>query len=151
MENAHINADEAINREIISSRVFNTTADQIFAAWTDPKRLAKWWGPNGFSNTFHEFDLKPGGHWKFTMHGPNGIDYRNESVFVELEPTRIILDHVSWPKFRLIATFDQTGTQTKLNFRQVFNSVDDYQKVKAIAVPANEENFDRLEAVLGLR
>jgi uncharacterized protein YndB with AHSA1/START domain len=150
MENQNSTVNDNADRTITSVRVFNTTADKIFDAWTDPEKLAKWWGPKGFSSTFHEFNPEPGGHWRFTMHGPDGKNYPNESIYVEIGAEKIILDHVTWPKFRLTATFVPSGTQTKLTFRQEFDSINDYQKVKVFAVPSNEENFDRLEAVLGL-
>jgi uncharacterized protein YndB with AHSA1/START domain len=138
------------DKTITSVRIFNTTTDKIFNAWTDPEKLAKWWGPKGFSNTFHEFNPEPGGHWRFTMHGPDGKNYPNESVYAEVGTERIILDHITWPKFRLTATFEPVDNQTKLTFKQEFDSAKDYEKVKGFAAPANEENFDRLEVVLGL-
>ncbi|WP_454802716.1 SRPBCC family protein [Mucilaginibacter phyllosphaerae] len=137
-------------RTIVSVRTFDTTTDKMLDAWTDPEKLASWWGPKGFSNTFQEFDPKPGGNWIFTMHGPDGADYPNESVFVEVGPGRIILNHINAPIFKLTATFEPIGNQTKLVFEQEFETADIYEKVKHICVPANEENFDRLETVLGI-
>src|SRR5262245_39921619 len=84
------------DREIVSARTFALPRDVGFAAWTGPARLARCWGPKGFTNTFEKFDLWPGGVWRFVMHGPDGTDYRNESVFVEIvPPERIVFDHVS--------------------------------------------------------
>jgi uncharacterized protein YndB with AHSA1/START domain len=84
------------------------------------------------------------------MHGPDGGHYHNESVFVEIdEPKRIVLDHISKPRFLLTADFEDQGNQTtKLIFQQLFETVDEYDKVKVFAVDANEENMDRLAAVL---
>jgi len=137
-------------RTIVSVRTFDTTTDKMLDAWTDPEKLASWWGPKGFSNTFQEFDPKPGGNWIFTMHGPDGADYPNESVFVEVGPGRIILNHINAPIFKLTATFEPIGNQTNLVFEQEFETAGIYEKVKHICVPANEENFDRLETVLGI-
>lgn len=64
--------------QIVSTRVFDFPRDLVFGAWTDPAHLAHWWGPKGFTNSFHEFDLRPGGNWRFVMHGPDGVDYRNQ-------------------------------------------------------------------------
>ena len=134
---------------VTSVRVFNYPQMDVFDAWTNPSKLAKWWGPNGFSNTFDEHDPTPGGRWRFTMHGPDGTNYKNEVDYVEVTPERIVLDHINWPLFRLTATFEPIGdNQIKLTFKQAFNSAKDFDKVKAVVVPANEENFDRLEAVL---
>ncbi len=87
------------DREIVSTRVFDAPRERVFQAWTDPEHLARWWGPKGFTNTFHEFDPRPGGVWGFVMHGPDGVDYKNRSVFVEIvKPERIVFDHVSGPR-----------------------------------------------------
>lgn len=137
------------DREIISTRVFDATPGQLFQAWTDPAILALWWGPKDFKNTFQVFEPRPGGDWKFVMHGPDGTDYKNESVFRELEkPSRIVLDHVSSPRFRIVATFAASDEKTKLTFRMIFETAEMRDRVKDIVVNANEENFDRLAVQL---
>jgi uncharacterized protein YndB with AHSA1/START domain len=91
--------------------------------WTDPQHVAKWWGPNGFTNTIHEMDVRPGGVWRFVMHGPDGRDYPNKSVYVEIvKPHRIVYDHVSGPAFRMTATFDDQNGKTKLTVRMLFET-----------------------------
>lgn len=141
--------EDASDREIVTTRVIDAPRGRVFDAWTDPDRLARWWGPKGFTNTFEEFDPRPGGVWRFVMHGPNDVDYPNRSVFVEVaRPERIVLDHVSRPLFRLVATFAGQRGKTKLTFRQQFGSAAECDKIKTIAVEANEENLDRLEAEL---
>ena len=138
------------DRAIIITRVFDAPRDIVFSAWTNPELLKRWWGPRGFTNTFHEFDLKPGGKWRFVMHGPDGGNYANESVFVEINaPEKIILNHISHPHFQLTATFEEVSKEkTKLIFEQVFETVELYNKVKGFAIDANEENMDRLETLL---
>ncbi len=85
-------------REIVSTRILDAPRERVFKAFADPDHLMHWWGPKGFSNTFHEFDFRPGGTWRFVMHGPDGIDYQNKSVFVEIVmPERIVFAHVSGP------------------------------------------------------
>jgi len=142
--------DDISNRQIVTIRIFDAPREVIFAAWTNPELLAKWWGPKGFTNTFHEFDLRAGGKWKFMMHGPDGGNYPNESVFIEIkQPEKIILNHVSKPYFRLTASFEEIdNNKTKLIFQQLFETAEEYNKVKVFAVNANEENMDRLEALL---
>lgn len=121
----------------------------VFNAWTDPLHLEQWWGPKGFTNSFQEFDLRSGGNWHFVMHGPDGVDNKNHSVFVEImKPERIVFDHVSGPKFRVIATFADQGDKTNLTFRMLFTSAAERDNVAKVAVEANEQNFDRLEAEL---
>jgi uncharacterized protein YndB with AHSA1/START domain len=86
-------------REIVSTRLIDASRDLVFKAWTDPHHLVQWWGPKGFTNTFHEFEPRPGGRWRFVMHGPDGRDYQNESVFAEVvRPERIVFDHISGPQ-----------------------------------------------------
>ena len=137
------------DREIVTTRVFDWPREHVFRAWSDPDHLARWWGPKGFSNTFHEFDMRPGGLWRFVMHGPNGVDYPNKSVFVEIvKPERIVFEHVSGPTFQVTATFTELSGQTTLTFRMLFETAADCDKVKGFAVEANEQNFDRLEAQL---
>ncbi len=137
------------SREIISTRVFSFSRELAFRAWTEPEYLACWWGPKGFTNTFHEFDLRPGGHWRFTMHGPNGVNYPNESVFVEIiKNERIVFNHISSHKFQVTATFIGLEGKTKLIFRMLFETSQECGKLKGLVVPSNEQNFDRLEAEL---
>jgi len=137
------------DREIVTTRVLNALRELVFKAWTDPDQLVQWWGPKGFTNTFHEFDLRPGGIWRFVMHGPDGVDYQNKSVFVEVvNPERIVFDHVSGPRFQVVATFAEQAGKTTLTFRMRFESAAECDKVKAFAVEGNEQNFDRLEARL---
>jgi uncharacterized protein YndB with AHSA1/START domain len=147
MSEIHSNTEE---RQIVTTRVFDAPVKDVFSAWTNPELLRRWWGPKGFTNTFHVFDLRPGGDWRFTMHGPDGGNYQNESVFIEIEePKKIVLNHISRPRFRLTAEFEDEGNnRTKLIFQQLFETLEEYNKVKVFAVDANEENMDRLEAVL---
>jgi len=121
---------EASDREIVTTRIFDAPRKLVFEAWTDPKHVAQWWGPNGFTNTIYEMDVRPGGIWRFVMHGPDGVDYRNEIVFVEVvQSQRLVYDHVSGPKFRMTVTFDEQGGQTKITMRMVFDSASQRDKV----------------------
>jgi uncharacterized protein YndB with AHSA1/START domain len=140
----------APENEIISIRTIDASREKLFKAWTDPIHLAAWWGPTGFTNTFHEFDIRPQGKWRFIMHGPDGTDYPNESVFIEItEPERIVFDHISPPQFRVTATFqEEEDGKTRLTFAMRFPTAEICSKIKPIVVPANEQNFDRLEAEL---
>jgi uncharacterized protein YndB with AHSA1/START domain len=140
----------ANDKELVSARIFNSPRELVFKAWTDPKHLAEWWGPDGFRNTFHEFDLRPGGTWDFTMHGPDGTDYKNKNVFTEIvRPERIVFRHIELVHtFEVTATFDIIGEKTKLTFRMHFDDADEFEKVKSFIKEANEQNFDRLERKL---
>jgi len=81
-------------RSIIGVRELDAPRDLVFAAFTDPKHLAQWWGPNGFTTTTHSFDFRPGGVWRFVMRGPDGRDYQNRITFEEIvPPERIVYRH----------------------------------------------------------
>ena len=82
------------SHEILSSRILNSPVEIVYQAFENPKHLKNWWGPEGFTNTIHEFDLKSGGNWKLTMHGPEKGNYENSSVFQTVIPNKI----VSWTR-----------------------------------------------------
>lgn len=136
--------------EIVATRVVNAAREIVFKAWADPDHLKNWWGPHGFSNTFKEFDLRPEGKWSFVMHGPDGKDYPNESVFVKIEkPGLLVWNHLSNPKFQVVAIFEEVSKEkTEVRFKMVFNTTEECDKVKAYAQSKNEENLDRLEKEL---
>ncbi len=113
--------------ELAISRILNAPRDLVWEAWTDPKHLAKWWGPNGFTTTTHKIEIKEGGEWDFIMHGPNGADYKNKIVFNRLvKPELITYSNITRPKFDVTVTFKKYGAKTKLNVRMVFDSAKDY-------------------------
>lgn len=148
---AHLaNAQPA--RDIVSMRVFEASPEQVYAAFIDPQRLARWWGPKGFSNSFETFEPRPGGDWRFVMHGPDGKHYPNHNVFSELVPgARIVFTHRSAPVFEMsIGLYARHPGSTLLLWRQRFEQAATRDAVAPFAIPANEENFDRLAAELGL-
>ena len=111
------------DREIVVTRVFDAPRALVFKLWTDPKHLAHWWGPNGFTITTHEMEFKPGGVWRFAMHGPDGRNYQNVNVYVEIvEPERLVYRHVSAPQFQMTVTFADDGGKTKLTAQMLFES-----------------------------
>ena len=138
------------DREIISTRLLSAPRGPVFEAFSDPSQLVRWWGPKGFTNTFKEFDLRPGGFWRLIMHGPNGADYANESSFLEVvPPERIVFQHLEpIHRFRMTMTFVEQDGKTLLTWRMLFESVDECVKLRSFIADANEQNFDRLEAHL---
>ena len=83
-------------RSDIRSVVIAATPAQVYATLSDPARIARWWGPDGFTSTIHRFEFHPGGQWILTMHGPDGTDYPNESRFTRLEPERLFETMLKW-------------------------------------------------------
>jgi uncharacterized protein YndB with AHSA1/START domain len=140
------------SRTLATSRVLAGPPTAVYAAFVSAERLARWWGPKGFRNTFQVFEPRPGGSWRFVMHGPNGRDYPNDSIFDALVPGElVVIRHVSKPCFTLTIALAARGAGTHLTWRQEFDSATDCEAVRGIVVPANEENLDRLEAEIGRR
>ncbi|MEO7911499.1 MAG: SRPBCC family protein [Roseiflexaceae bacterium] len=135
---------------MVSTRVFNAPRESVFRAFSDPHVLALWWGPKDFTNTFQEFDLRPGGAWRFVMHGPDGAMYQMAKEFIEVVPAeRIILLHPDpQHRFLMTITFAEEADTTRLTWRMRFESAAEFEKVSGIIPAVNEQNFDRLEAQL---
>jgi uncharacterized protein YndB with AHSA1/START domain len=127
------------------SREIPASPDAVFTAFQDPERLARWWGPDGFTNTFHTFEFRPGGAWLFTMHGPNGTDYPNESQFLEIVPDSVVrIKHVNLPHFELSISLTPNGRGTLVSWVGVFGDREFAAKSRQFLETANEQNLDRL-------
>jgi uncharacterized protein YndB with AHSA1/START domain len=106
--------------------VINAPRDLVYEAWTDPQHVAQWWGPDGFKTTVHEMTVRPGGVWRFTMHGPDGTDYHDKVVYSKVvKPTRLEYSHGSdddsgSPHFQVTVTFDEQGATTRVTLRTLF-------------------------------
>jgi hypothetical protein len=138
------------SRTLATSRVLAASPAQVYDAFVSAERLARWWGPRGFRNTFQVFEPRPGGAWRFTMHGPNGASYPNDSTFQALVPGQlVVIRHNNAPHFTLTVTLAAEGAGTRLGWSGVFDTVAHYEAVRGFAATANEENLDRLEAELG--
>ena len=105
-------------RSIIATRVLDAPRDLVFAVWTDPKHLAQWWGPDGFTTTTRSFEMRKGGVWRFVMHGPDGRDYQNRITYEEIvPPERLVYRHggaddVEPVSFHVTVRFEDLGNQT---------------------------------------
>jgi uncharacterized protein YndB with AHSA1/START domain len=140
------------DRRIMTTRIVSAEREEVWQAWTNPILLAQWWGPRGFRNTFYEFDLRPGGVWRFIMHSPDGAHFPNESVFVEIvQPERIVFRHLA-PVHGFLATaeFAEEGAGTAIRFSMLFPTVAECARSRRYVAQGNEENFDRLEALLAV-
>jgi uncharacterized protein YndB with AHSA1/START domain len=137
-------------REIATTRVMSATAAQLFESFRDPDRLTQWWGPQGFTSTFHEFQLRPGGKWRLVLHGPDGTDYGNEKVFTEVVPAeRIVFQHLDpIHGFTMTIAFTPQGDRTLVTWSLLFDSAAECARIRSIVTEANEQNLDRWEAHL---
>ncbi len=133
--------------EIFSTRILTFPVEKVYKAFADPAHLKNWWGPNGFTNTIHEFDLRPGGKWLLTMHSPEKGNYENASIFETIKPNKLIRwKRISQPLFDMEIAFEKiTDSKTQISFRMIFETIEGCSKIRPFAEPKNEENFDRLE------
>lgn len=140
------------DRELVATRSFEAPRELVWAAWTDPVHIARWWGPRGFTNTISQMDVRAGGRWKFVMHGPDGTDFQNEMSYVEVvPPERLVMDHVSGPLFRLTATFAERDGRTTVTMRMTFASAAerDHTVKRFHADEGLVQNLDKLGDYLG--
>jgi uncharacterized protein YndB with AHSA1/START domain len=133
--------------------VFDAPREIAFEAMADPKQVVKWWGPRSFTTTIHEMDLRPGGAWRQTMHGPDGMDYPNQGAFTEVvKPERISYSMSGGKKgepahqFEASWTFEAQGEKTRLTLRMVFPSSEIREHVARTygVIRGGNETLDRL-------
>jgi uncharacterized protein YndB with AHSA1/START domain len=142
--------NDTSDRELRLSRVLDAPVELVWEVFTDPEHIAQWWGPNGFRNTITRMEVKPGGKWDLVMHGPDGTDYKNESVFLEVVTCRrIVFEHVS-PKFTATIGFEAQGEQTLLTWHMLFESVEQFvQAVKTYGADEGlKQNVEKLSRFL---
>ncbi len=131
---------------IVTSRVLAVARDRVWAAFSGPEALGGWWGPAGFRNTFHEFDFRPGGVWRFTMHGPDGAAYEMDHRFQQIvAPERLVVRHLQpGHDFTLTVTLADRSGSTEIVWHMLFDDPTEAARVRPFVVPANEQNIDRL-------
>lgn len=137
-------------RELRTVRTFKAPIELMWKVWTDPEHIVNWWGPNGFTNTIHQMDLQEGGEWRLTMHGPDGTDYANRSIFKEIVPLKkIVFEHFN-PHFVTTVIFEAKGEETIVDWTLLFDTTE----MREIVIKAHkadkgqQENLERLESYL---
>lgn len=138
------------DRQIALTRTFNVPLELMWEAWQDPEHIANWWGPDGFTTTIHKMDFHEGGEWLLTMHGPDGTNYPNRSIFREIIPMqRISYEHFN-PDFITVVNFESDGMQTTLEWTMTFKTA---ELLKAVLKAHNaaeglKQNGERLQKYL---
>lgn len=146
---------DSLDRQIVLTRLYPAPPEVLFPLWIEQRHLERWYGPDGFTITVEEFDLRPGGKWRFTMHGPDGTDYPNLITFLEIVPKErlVVLKGTpedAEPPFTQIVTLDEMAGQTALSMRLVFDSAAELDRVVATynAVEGGTQTLSRLAALL---
>lgn len=140
--------EPVVSRSDIRHRRIPASPADVYAAMSNPTRIARWWGPAGFTSTIHEFAFVPGGRWLLTMHGPDGKHYPNESRFTRIVPDRLFeIEHVEGHHFTLtIELQEEADGGTTVLWRQTFDTIEHYERLAAFIATANAQNLDRLAA-----
>ena len=140
------------DREMVFTRTVDAPRDLVWKAWTEPKIVAIWWGPQGFTNTIHEMDVKPGGIWRLTMHGPDGTDYPNRIEYIEVvKPSRMVYHHgddANPQMFHVTTDFIEENGRTKIVKRMLFRTTEECEATKGFAVVGYDSSMSRFDELL---
>lgn len=142
------------SNEIKINRIYEAPVKVVWEAWTDPKQVAKWWGPRGFTLTTHSKNLKVGGSWTYTMHGPDGVDYPNKTIYYEVEEyRRLVYDHGGSddrpPLFRVTVNFSEIDGNTHMDMTMTLATPEAAEQIKRHIKQANgNSTWDRLAEYL---
>jgi uncharacterized protein YndB with AHSA1/START domain len=125
-------AAEATEPELVITRIFDAPRALVFKAWTEPDRVARWWGPQGFVTLYCQMDVRVGGAFRVCMRSPEGTERWKQGVYREVvEPERLVFtfaweDAEGTPGHQTVVTvtFAEHGTKTRLTLHQaVFETV----------------------------
>lgn len=139
------------DRELLLSRKLNAPIDLVWEVWTKPEHIVNWWGPDGFTNTINKMDVSPGGEWNLVMHGPDGTDFKNKSIFKEVIPfKKLVYEHVSAPKFTATIEFQEQGEETHISWHMLFETAAEFiQVVKTFKADEGlKQNIEKLNLYL---
>jgi uncharacterized protein YndB with AHSA1/START domain len=147
-------AAKTSSNEIKITRIYDAPVQLVWEAWTDSNQVAQWWGPRGFTLTTHSKDLKPGGHWHYTMHGPDGTDYPNRTHYFEVvKCARLVYDHGGYedrpPLFRVTVLFSEVNGKTRMDMTMALATPEAAEETrKFIKKAGGEATWDRLAEYL---
>ena len=150
-------ASPIADREIAITRTFDAPCELVFEAFTDPKHIVEWWGPDGFTTTTIEADIRPGGVWRFIMHGPDGVDYNNVIQYVEIvPPERLVYEHGDGAgeiHFSAVVTFADEDGKTRVTMSSLFPTAEarDYVVREFHAIEGGKQHLERLSEFLAAR
>jgi uncharacterized protein YndB with AHSA1/START domain len=147
-------AAKAQPNEIAITRLYDAPVQKVWDAWVVPEQVAAWWGPRGFTLTTHKKEVRVGGAWAYTMHGPDGTNYENKTVFLEVETgARLLYDHGGNddrpPMFRVDVRFSPVGTKTQMDMRMILPTAEAAAEArKYVQQAGGNATWDRLAEYL---
>ena len=147
-------SEENKSNEIRITRIYDAPVRAVWDAWTDPEQVAQWWGPRGFTLTTHSKDLRPGGSWVYTMHGPDGVDYQNKTLYLEVEKySKLVYDHGASddrpPMFRVTVFFSERKGKTKMEMSMTLPTPEAVEETRKFIKKAGSDwTWDRLAEYL---
>jgi len=137
---------------LVNTRVFDAPRDLVWEAWTKPKQMAKWWGPNGFTNPVFEMDVRPGGAILIHMKNPrDGSEYPVTGAFLEVvRPERLVFTHCAWDNELLnTVTFSETHGKTTMRLEVALTKSSGWNaQAMEGAKMGFTQSFERLAALL---
>ncbi len=150
-------ASKSKSNVISLTRIYDAPVQAVWDAWAIPEEVAQWWGPRGFTITTHERDLRTGGHWHYTMHGPDGTDYENTTQYLEVVPLqRMVYDHGGHkdrpPLFRVTMVLSEHAGRTQLDLSFALATPEIAEEMRGFIKKAGGEGtWDRLAEHLAVR
>ena len=142
------------DREIVSERVFDAPRERVFAAYTDPQLIPRWWGPRGTTTIVDQMDVRPGGAWRFVSRDSNGSETGFRGTYREVTPPERIVQTFEWegmPGHVLVetATFEDLGGRTKVTATSLFHTPEERDGMLASGMESGlRETHDRLAELL---
>jgi uncharacterized protein YndB with AHSA1/START domain len=153
--NATLDLNELAKRQLELSRLISAPRALVFQAFTDAEMISHWWGPNGFRTTTVSKDVRPGGAWKFTMHGPDGTDYANHIVYTKVVPNeRLEWDHGTKEGevlFKAVVTFQDEAGKTRVTMQHTLPTVEAREQAAKYAIEGGQQTLARLDQHLATR
>ncbi|MEQ1893040.1 MAG: SRPBCC family protein [Planctomycetota bacterium] len=140
-------------RELVLTREVEAPRELVWRLWTEREHAVRWWGPTGFTTTTHEMDVRVGGRWRFTFHGPDGHAYENLIHYLALErPARLVYRHSGEVNlepihFETTVTFEELApARTRVTLRSVFPSAEAREHVvrECGAIEGGKQHLARL-------
>lgn len=141
--------------EIYLERIYDAPVEIVWDAWVDPAQAAHWWGPRGFTLTTYSKELRVGGQWRYTMHGPDGTDYPNIATYHEIDEHKsLVYDHGATddtpPLFRVTVYFTAVGKKTLMEMTMSLATAEAATQTRQFIKQAGgESTWDRFAEYLG--